>query len=579
MLSSEEVRVLEAGSDQLGDISTHALVPFKAARLTKARVIWLNRRWFAEKGLPLDEPDTRQRVEQWMLEKFAYAVVDQTQPDSFSREDSCTLFADRYGSNSGYFPHGGSGRAAVFGGFSVKGVGATPLVGSGVNREHSHGCASLNVAIRETIYSEVFDLEFPHGAVPTVALLDAGAVFESSSRPGVFLQRALIVRPSQMRLAHLQRAPGLLDPIDGHCNSQIEDAARTRDYVAEFERRSAAAATETHKFLATLFGNLAAQAAFGQVHRLYSGGYFSSNLAVSAALMDFGNAYALPNWRNGRVLDHDLGFGRELHTLNATSISLDFFFQKYSSASYVKSSRGEVISAAHLRAFSSEILRVWGLKEDQNDSTADRVIEESRSFFRAQQRQVVNYSKGQSSEPWSFSGHAHSQTFRDYVARVCRIAKVIEHADVPSPVGTADLLTARRYLSPRSPLDRSVLQESISAYIAQSLHASSAAYEAFIDSVVNMSRRHWPRLPTDLVSLRHAYAGGVSILDCIDRASRKKVLWIELRGKSRWATLPLRNGVHADVENFILPGDALDSNGVMLEGTRLGLPADWVVHI
>src|SRR5206468_820219 len=109
-----------------------------------------------------------------------------------------TFHADRYGATSGS-AHGGSGRVGTNGPFNVKGLGRTPLASTMSDWQHSHGCLWLEEAVREAIYSEVADAEFPHGAVPVVAIIGTGIRHELED--GAVGERALLVRPSFLRLA------------------------------------------------------------------------------------------------------------------------------------------------------------------------------------------------------------------------------------------------------------------------------------------------------------------------------------------------------------------------------------------
>ena len=233
----DEVEQLQSGLPNLAEISSEILVPFEARRLRRAAILWINRRWFFERQIDVARAEDRLRVEAWLLDEFAYAIPRAGDaPDAFTGEVK-TLHADRYGISSGRSVHGGSGRVATIGSFQAKGIGVTPLAGVGANWVHSSGCASVEEGIREIIYSEVATAEFPHGAVPVVALLDAGLIYPNSADQATsaaataLVRRAIIIRPAVLRIAHAERAPLFLRSLTGFPNHQPDDARRTRDVV------------------------------------------------------------------------------------------------------------------------------------------------------------------------------------------------------------------------------------------------------------------------------------------------------------------------------------------------------------
>src|SRR5262249_51128628 len=139
------------------------------------------------------------------------------------------------------------------------------------------------------------------------------------------------VRPAIARIAHAERAPLFLHSLTGYSNSQLDDARRTRDVVQRWSTRGTGRGPVDQAMpeLPELVSRIAEQVAFGQVHRLFSGGYFSSNLSVGGALLDFGGMRALPNWVNARTLDGVVGFGDEMKIVYKLIESLAFYFKKY----------------------------------------------------------------------------------------------------------------------------------------------------------------------------------------------------------------------------------------------------------
>lgn len=457
----DRLRALDSGP-MLSEISDTLLVPFPVVRLRQASVVWINHRAFAAMGIDTQQAVTRSEVFDWLLDTFAF-VADRRELTAQDVDRQCrTVFhADRYGTNAGLGPHGGSGRAAAVGRCHIKGIGRTPLVGCGADRQHSHGWLSLNVALREAIYSEVATLEFPHGAVPTLAVLATGIRFESSGTPSRRLHSAILVRPAMLRVAHLQRAAGFIDPWDGHEMLQLDDAKRVRDVVRHVAR------TQGANGLEELVARLARQVAFGHVHRFYSGGYFSSNITLQGELMDFGNAHVLPDWANARVLDTDRGFGHEMLSLQASVHSLAFHLHKYAGPGAFDMQRALTRARAeHARVFAEECKRVLGLSNNEHSPDTLELVRGMARLFRQQQATTVHYSAGEHSPlPWfgATRGDAPDVTrsmngdLQELLALVERFARQTVSAMETSHRTT----TMQRYLAPRTMLFRDNVQQTI----------------------------------------------------------------------------------------------------------------------
>lgn len=538
-LAPGELARIEGGLPDLLEWSETACVEFQAKKLRNCQVLWLNDRWFLERGLDVEESGVRARLVAWLTNTFGYVVATSDPDDQIDLENGTTLFADRYGSNNGLFAHGGSGRAAIFGKFNVKGIGPTPLVGAGVNREHSHGSASVNVAIREAIFAEVVAAEFPHGGIPILAVLDTGLWFESSSTPGKMLRRSLIVRPSMVRPAHMQRAPAFIRPVDGHKNSQIQDAKRVREFIGQYATLAASLHGSLGQAITRFFIRIAEQIAFGHVHRIYSGGYFSSNLSIEAELLDFGNSYALPNWENAKVLENDLGFGRDLEVIKSTIRSLCFYFNKYRPGALEGNSEELIFASTHNAwkvALSEEFLRVWGLDGRKHSRSSQIIVNTMVSYFDLQQKSSVNYTRGEVSQAgWIWPAIGTGADRKDQAA----VADTVQHTLRQEFRGSANsalqldlsMLTAERFLQPRTSLMRDVLQQKIGTLLAaidwSDADAGHRKIHELIRSSTDESRRHWRRLPKDIVVLGHCCKGGSSILQCVHRFTEGKFYWFD----------------------------------------------------
>ncbi len=537
---------LEAGIPDLAIISNALLVPFEARGLRHATVAWINPRWFFERGIDIREHETRARVERWLLAEFAF-VVPSGKGSGGLTSNTRTLHADRYGSTDGMSPHGGSGRVATIGRFQAKGVGITPLAGAGAHAGHAHGCVSVAEGIREAIYAEVVSAEFPHGAVPIIAILDTGLRFSSpdaAERYDQNVRRGLIIRPATLRLAHVERAPLFQRSLTGFSNSQIDDAHRARDVVADWldgstsARASGFAAPE----LRVLQGRIAEQIAFGQVHRLFNGGYFSSNVSAQGELLDFGNMHALPDWRSAKVLGHAPGFGSEMKILTRVVQSLSLFFKKYSRGRFQIESAAALQShatASYQRAFRFECLRLWGIGAQDPSPVADPVAEATKRYYSAQQRSRVRYqfgeiagaSRNKADQPFVYDdllAFLKSGSRREMACGLIR--QVLGRGPQESSKSAETWLAPLRYLRPRPTLERKRLLDETHALVGALDERPASDWtevNAYIQRAVNGGRRHWPRLPLDVSARGHVYLDGSSALMCVSRSSGEECLWVE----------------------------------------------------
>jgi hypothetical protein len=302
-------------------MSRHLLVPFEARRFRGAELVWLNPRWFASLGIDLDEPRTAAAVEQLMLADYGVGIADPASREDQFAGPPLVYAADRYGATGGS-TQGGSGRVGVRGPFNVKGIGRTPLVSKVSDWQHSHGCLWLEEAIREAIFSEVVEAEFPHGAVPVVAIIATGIelVLEDGVETG---ERALLVRPNFLRLASLQRSV-FFGSAGSPESDQYRDAERTRDLWERLWAPGAPAMTNAViPDLEITFGRLGEQYGFGHAVRIWPGPLFSSNVSLDGRLVDFGSMRALSSWHRAqsKLASHSFGGESPIVTKVARSIS------------------------------------------------------------------------------------------------------------------------------------------------------------------------------------------------------------------------------------------------------------------
>lgn len=299
----------------------HLYVPFRVRPFRRARVAWLNRRWLATQGFDVEDAATRRTIADGMLARFGVAAPHENDPDDLFLTDRRTLFADRYGASSGS-AHGGSGRVGTLGRFNAKGIGRTPLVSVSTDFYHGHGCMWLEEAIRETILAEFSARVMPHGAVPVVAVIDAGCgIVWGSGEVGA--RRALVVRPAFLRLASFMRS--ILFGTSGSAGSdQHLDELRVR---AMWRARWPGAGVEA--VLGRAFVRMGEQYGAGRALRLWPGPPFASNVTLDGSLVDFGSFRAVPDWSRvqGEVPGH--GFGGERMLVGSAARTLERIGRRY----------------------------------------------------------------------------------------------------------------------------------------------------------------------------------------------------------------------------------------------------------
>lgn len=551
-LLQEELTRLEHGLPKMSECGEHVLVPFKVCELKRARVVWVNRRWFLERGFDLADDASLDRISSWLISEFGYVSPSLEDKKSAFTGRTKVAYADRYGSSGGLAPHGGSGRAAVYGCFQAKGVGITPLVGVDATADHSNGCASLAEGIREAIYAEIVAAEFPHGAVPIIALIDTGLHYSAPGPNGTGnqkIRRAIIVRPNAFRPAHAERAALFKQSITGYTNSQASDVRRARDFVQYWSQGEGGA--EQLPGLRETIGRVAEQAAFGLVHRLFCGGYFSSNLSVTGELLDFGNMHVLPDWQNAKVLAHTSGFGKELEAIDVLTKSMNFHFKKYADPASYQDSAESMRAYANERfqsAFSTECLRLFQSEDLAGSTAGDGIIElltrylseQQRAWRRYQQGQIVDRSSSSAGNEWLYPalvpdagalGVADASTAGRLVEAIARhLRRAFEDLPEGQRRGWLSWMTALRMLRPREEIDRGLVLQRIQNLISNLNFAeqgAAAQVSKLIADMIHIGRVNWSRLPSGLAVLAKATQDGCTALLCGEGPGMEQQIWLE----------------------------------------------------
>jgi len=256
-------------------------VPVTTRRLARPELLW--------------QDDTAQ-THGFDPERVYCCPVAGEAPESYT-DETRVEWADRYG-GSGIGMAGGSGRCAAYGGLQTKGVGVTPLVTTEANEWYRSGTLSVESAVLEALFAQVYQAALPFGAVPTLAVM---LVHPPASGVASRTARALAMRPFVLRPAHFMRnllhpserlpqglsAPGLTR--DAFCVQQaFTQLANGLGASMGLSLPGAGEAEFIDHALCELARRMAWQFAAGFAKRLPHGTISPSNLALNSQYMDFG---------------------------------------------------------------------------------------------------------------------------------------------------------------------------------------------------------------------------------------------------------------------------------------------------
>jgi hypothetical protein len=263
------------------------------------------------------------RYEAHLLAACAYAQLVPGEEQWFADEETCAI-ADRYG-GGGIGLNGGSGRAAVVNGYLVKGVGRTPLVSALTDPAHASGGAYLEESVREAILAEVVRSEFPHAAIPILAIIDTGLVqpWDAAFGPNKE-RRVLLVRPCFLRPAHFERAAPFYsgDPREGQ-----KDRQRVEHLFATAMGRFGQ--PELEALYRDFWKKWARQLGYAFVHRMPHGSNTTSNICIDGKLLDFGAMSAVPSWENIATMRSYQPLAAQRQIIAKAIDSLGYFFGRY----------------------------------------------------------------------------------------------------------------------------------------------------------------------------------------------------------------------------------------------------------
>jgi hypothetical protein len=314
-----------------------SLVEFEAKPLASPSIVYIN------PELCTDKPEAE------ILDDFGCMASTDPDVSVSSAMGTREWLADRYG-GPGIGSNGGSVRCGIVGGYQVKGIGCTPLIGANAPGDYRHGGMSIFEAIDETVWGEVFNIALPYGAVRALAVLGTGTscwwVFEKWGNAALEerygtpprIPRGLVVRESAVRPAHFFRAINFR-PLPEHATKLVADVRRIRQAIGGLSDALPRNAGCTDAYfselselerlrsgLIELAVRCAAQSATAKMRRLVHGNISASNICLDGRWIDFGSATAIPGWGEA------LGYGpfwddRELYSQMFSELC--FYIHKY----------------------------------------------------------------------------------------------------------------------------------------------------------------------------------------------------------------------------------------------------------
>ncbi len=309
----------------LSALPEESFVPFVCHQLVKPQLVYV---------------DAGQVEPEAVLREHAFVVRTETTAPAV-HDASKVFWGERYG-GEGLTKNGGGVRCGLAGGLQVKGIGANPLAGDGTSFWYSHGGCSLEEALVELVWGEVFSRILPHGAVRAPAIVDTGLSCFVKGKGGekVAAPRALLLREAALRPAHFERAYA------------YKPSAQARTLWVHDTVRSAAAIERLPECLPSLRGldaevcsrlsrperlnfglqelalRFAEQLAATRAKRFMHGALTASNICLDGRFIDFGTASAFSCHANV-VLGINAPFWGDHTHLSDVLGNLVFYCQKY----------------------------------------------------------------------------------------------------------------------------------------------------------------------------------------------------------------------------------------------------------
>jgi hypothetical protein len=201
-------------------------------------------------------------------------------------------YLEMYG-GSGLGTNAGGVRVANIDRIQIKGIGSTFLAGARTDKWHRHGALSLQDAVRESIFGELFNIASPYGAVRAWRIVDLGVNFETEigeeKLPGS-APRALLYREQSIRVAHFMRSSFMcVSPAlrELEMKRMEQGIPKLVDWLVRQNETGRRDFDSVLIAVEKIFERIIHQVAVLRTKRLIHGSLIPSNFCVDGRLLDF----------------------------------------------------------------------------------------------------------------------------------------------------------------------------------------------------------------------------------------------------------------------------------------------------
>jgi hypothetical protein len=321
-------------------------VQFSACKVEDSTLLWR-----------IDDPQYWKDLELISPEQFLerYSYVNSNSPSfvdiKFDKQKVKHLTAEQYG-GEGVSKNGGGARCGNIDRFQLKGIGVNPLLGTYDRFGNSNGIYSVHEALREIIYTKLFDFVFQGKVVKIVGLINLGESTHTDPSFDIKLPLVISVREKCVRPAHFFRAihfkPRKEDKI-----RIVSDIARVR-YAWKQLSNELPNNQQAINLMYEFLSNSAEMFAQAFIHRFAHGALSPSNISVDGKWLDLTNASFINGCQNYQAAKDTTAFSREPD--NAFLISNQFLLEceKYCQTS-LEYYRGQLYSYYFTRLFNEKL--------------------------------------------------------------------------------------------------------------------------------------------------------------------------------------------------------------------------------
>lgn len=340
-----------------------------ALKLKGAKVVWVNKTFFKSEGVDVESTQGFRQISERLKNEFGYLIPTKNTPSSLFDTQEKKFYPDRYG-GPGLNGNLGSGRAASFGDFQLKGLGPTSMVGPHADLDHASGGVGATQAIAEAIWSEILNRETPHRSNLVVALIDTGLTEPLAN--GISQPRYLVVRQDPLRPAHFIANANEMAQEKKQLDERRTDAniERLRELMARYHANGSSA--PLNATFPVFTEKVAAQWAYLHANLIHHGAVSPSNIDLSGAMLDLSSVSTL----KGAML----AMGHDPKPFGDASVLDLYLLKPFYDAIVAHPKSGLTLpyeslrahfNKAYDRAYRVEILKLTGLR----DAVAEKMIE------------------------------------------------------------------------------------------------------------------------------------------------------------------------------------------------------------